>query len=89
MQKAKCASAILTEKEIKTQNNNFKKHIKPFEDDGDTINWETTVELDITAFFGIQANQNKKDSYHKLTLPTLIKVLAVTRTEDCNSKRNL
>ena len=44
------------------------------------------MELDVTTFFGIQVNQNKKDSCHKLTLPTLIKVLTVTRTEDCNSK---
>ena len=58
------------------------------------------MELDVTAFFGIQVNQNKKDasfigiqidqnkkdSCHKSTQPALIKVLAVTRLEDCNSK---
>jgi len=58
------------------------------------------VELDVTSFFGIQVNQNKKnvsflgiqidqskkDSCHKLTQPALIKVSAVTRMKDCNSK---
>ena len=56
MQKVKDTSAILTEKSIKTQDNIFKKHIKHLEDDGDEINWETTVELDVTAFFGIKVN---------------------------------
>jgi len=100
MQQAGDRSVILTKKEIKTQDITFKKHIKSFENIGDEINWETTVELDVTAFFGIQVNQNKqnvsflgiqidqskKDSCHKLTQPALIKVLAVTRMEDCNSK---
>jgi len=100
MQEAGDRSVILTKKEIKTQDITFKKHIKSFENIGDEINWETTVELDVTAFFGIQLNQNKKnlsflgiqidqskkDSCHKLTQPALIKVSAVTRMKDCNSK---
>jgi len=86
MQEAGDRSVILTKKWIKTQDITFKKHIKSFENIRDEINWETTVELDVTAFLGTQLNQRKKDSCHKLTPPTLIKVLAVTRTEDCNSK---
>ena len=38
IEKVKDTSAILTEKEIETQNINFKKHIKSFEDDGNKIN---------------------------------------------------
>ena len=100
VQEAVDALEILTEKEIKMQDNTFKKHIKSFEDDGDEVDWETTAEQDVTTFFGIQLNQNKKnlsflgiqidqrkkDSCHKLTQPALIKVSAVTRMKDCNSK---
>ena len=38
------------------------------------------------SFLGIQIDQSKKDSCHKLTQPALIKVSAVTRIKDCNSK---
>ena len=53
MQEAGDRSVILTKTEIKTQDITFKKHIKLLENIGDEINWETTVELDVTAFFGI------------------------------------
>ena len=63
--------------------NTFKKHIKSFEDNGDEFNWEMTVEQDVTAFLGIQVNQNEKDGCYKFTQTGLIdKVLAVTKVED-------
>ena len=67
--------------------NTFKKHIKSFEDNADEFNWEMTVEQDVTAFLGIQVNQNEKDSCCKFTQTRLInKILAVTGMADCNSK---
>ena len=43
----------------------FNKHIKSFEDNGDKFNWEMTVKQDVTAFIGIQVNQNEKEGCHK------------------------
>ena len=61
----------------------FDKHIQSFADDGDEFNWEMTVKQDITAFLGIQVNQNEKDGCYKFTQTGLIdKVLAVTKVED-------
>ena len=65
----------------------FTKHIKSFEDDGHEFNWAMTVEQDVTAFLGIQVNQNEKDGCYKFTQTGLInKVLAATGMEHCNSK---
>jgi hypothetical protein len=61
--------------------------VQSLTDDGDSYNWEHTVEGAVSAFLGIDIHHHVKNNRYKLTQTGLVdKILEATNLKDCNSK---
>lgn len=61
--------------------------VKSLRDDGDSYNWEHTVEGAVSAFLGIDIQHHAKQNQYKLTQTGLVdKILDTTNLRDCNGK---